>query len=396
MIKGKEGNQYRKSVRSFAATLRFYSPRAYNYVRNKFNLHLPHDTTLRKWYANLTFDGRPGISQESLNAIKLMVVEMRNQNEQLYCSLCWDEMSIRRHVQWVNSEKKFKGYISYGRKDPDGKLPVARNALVFLLNGHNTSIAIPVAHHFITTLKADEKAVLVGDVVSAISAVGAKIINVTFDGLSTNLPACEILGASFDLKDMKPYIRNPYDGTNIHVILDASHMVKLLRNYFASRTIYDSDKKKIQFKYIERLESYRIKHNFITHKLTKRHIQWDKAKMNVKLAVQTLSNSVAESMLYLREQGCEDFEDCLPTVNFIKKVNVLFDIFNSDHNHQNNFYKRVLNKDSSSAIFEKLDEIDLYIRSLKFSFNQSVLNSEKKYGFIGFLIDICSLKNIYA
>lgn len=65
-------------LRAFSLTLHFYSPTAYNYVRRTFNNCLTHPSTLRKWYS--VIDGSPGITEESMNAIKMKVREMKNKN----------------------------------------------------------------------------------------------------------------------------------------------------------------------------------------------------------------------------------------------------------------------------------------------------------------------------
>lgn len=62
---------YKASLRQFALSLHYYSPKAYNYVRNNFYNCLPHVKTLLKWYRS--FDGEPGINVEILEAIKLCV-----------------------------------------------------------------------------------------------------------------------------------------------------------------------------------------------------------------------------------------------------------------------------------------------------------------------------------
>lgn len=46
--------------------------------------------------------------------------------------MCFDEMAIRRHMQWIHNEKRFSGVISYGERD-DGETPVANNAIFFLV-----------------------------------------------------------------------------------------------------------------------------------------------------------------------------------------------------------------------------------------------------------------------
>lgn len=212
----------------------------------------------------------------------------------------------------------------------------------------------------------------------AVSETGVKLVNMVFDGLSTNLPAYEKLGVNFNLNDMQPYVINPYDGTKVYVLFDACHAIKLLRNCFGSRTMFDGNKNIIQWKFIEKLVRYHEDRNFTTNKLSKRHIQWAGAAMNVKLATQTLSDSVYKSMMYLKDQGCADFMECEATAMFIKHSNDLFDIFNSACEDSTNIFKRVLGPENKRIVFSKLDEIDRYIRSLKLSFNQSILNSDKK------------------
>ncbi|XP_032671874.1 uncharacterized protein LOC116844465 [Odontomachus brunneus] len=54
----KVNKQYSPELRSFALTLNYYSPKAYNYVRNKFDCILPHPKTLYKWYTSI--NGTPG------------------------------------------------------------------------------------------------------------------------------------------------------------------------------------------------------------------------------------------------------------------------------------------------------------------------------------------------
>ena len=42
--------KYSKELQCFALTLQFYSNRAYNYVRDTFQLNLPHENVVRRWY----------------------------------------------------------------------------------------------------------------------------------------------------------------------------------------------------------------------------------------------------------------------------------------------------------------------------------------------------------
>ncbi|KAJ8970523.1 hypothetical protein NQ317_013691, partial [Molorchus minor] len=73
ILKGHSRAKYSPELRSFALTLSFYSTEAYNYVRRKFNMSLPHIKTISKWYRSV--DGRPGFTTEALKAVKMKVDE---------------------------------------------------------------------------------------------------------------------------------------------------------------------------------------------------------------------------------------------------------------------------------------------------------------------------------
>ena len=49
-------------------TLRFYSAKAYRYVRKTFDLGLPDPSTVSKWYN--VIDGEAGFTEEALTAVK--------------------------------------------------------------------------------------------------------------------------------------------------------------------------------------------------------------------------------------------------------------------------------------------------------------------------------------
>lgn len=126
------------------------------------------------------------------------------------------------------------------------------------------------------------------------------------DGLSTNITTMELLGASFDISYMRPYIKskNPVDRSNIFIMLDPPHM-KLMRNYIgALKQMFDSNGRAIEWKFYKQLESLRQEKGIVTHKITKKHINFEDRKMKVSLAVQLFSNSIASSMQYHPEFIC--------------------------------------------------------------------------------------------
>lgn len=83
-------NKYPPELRAFALTLHYYSPRAYDYVRAKFNNALPNQRTLREWYKAV--NGDPGFTSESFEFIKNIV---QGRDEPLVAAIMVDDMSIK-------------------------------------------------------------------------------------------------------------------------------------------------------------------------------------------------------------------------------------------------------------------------------------------------------------
>lgn len=392
-----KSNQYCDSVRLFAYTLHFYSPRAYQYVRDKFDKHLPEISCIRSWVSNCTGFSEPGISAEAIRYLGCLKDQMnQKEGKEFYCSLSFDEMHIRRQVQWCDAKKKFLGFISFGKKGKDGRLPVANQALVFMITGINFNVSIPIAYFFVKSLNGTEKSILIKEILRQISEKGIKLINLTFDGLKSNFTACTRLGASFRLDDFKPFFYNPYDGTKVHISCDACHMLKLIRNRIATEKVLQNGKgESIEWAHFERIENYRVNRNFVTHKVTKKHIQWEKNKMCVKFAAQLFSNSIANSFEYLIRHQCTGFQTCGPTAEFTRIMNNTFDIFNSKGIEPENIFNRAITRESAGTIFTYLDMVADYFKSIRVN-GQNIMDTEKRTGFKGFVINIFNLKSLYS
>lgn len=73
--------------------------------------------------------------QDALSVLKNLADNKIDNGRQLICTLSFDEMAIRKHVQWSDSEKKFFGRISYGSRTGGNDFEIARNAIVFNVYG---------------------------------------------------------------------------------------------------------------------------------------------------------------------------------------------------------------------------------------------------------------------
>ena len=87
--------------------------------------------------------------------------------------------------------------------------------------------------------------------------------------------------------------------TKIYIIFDACHMIKLMRNLLGDYKMIsheiNSKCQNIKWQYIEDLNTLQEDIRFtIANKL--KHIMWRKHKMNVSMAAQTQSSSVASNI----------------------------------------------------------------------------------------------------
>lgn len=403
-IRGRES--YPPSVRAFCMSLHYISPRAYEYMREKFAKHIPHAQTIRQWYRNSNLDASPGIGMHALDALEDKAKTMRENNQQLVISLIFDEMAIQKNMSWCRATNKFIGLANYGTPNENDEFTLAKDAIVFMACGLNAQFQQPIAFYFIQTLKAFERAELLKQIVAEVSKRGIRIGNITFDGYKSNLTMCASLGARLTLinNEYLTHFINPSDGEKVYIILDPSHAIKLVRNTLGTvKIIYDGNQE-IRWQYFVDLVNYSGKKLFgLTHKMNKRHIQFQDRKMHVRTAVETLSQSTADSMQFLQKNQIEEFVGATGTIKFIQIFNKLWDVMNSQRmrSGDQNIFKSAINSTNAAEVFAFLNEARTYILSLEVISSRKskkkipIVKSDFNTGFRGFVIDITSVIAMY-
>ncbi|KAK7879526.1 hypothetical protein WMY93_033763 [Mugilogobius chulae] len=197
-----KGNKSKVSeeLRSFAMTLHFYSAKAYSYVRESFDLALPHPDTIRNWYREVSSD--PGFTKASFIALQAHVQERQKVGKKTICALMLDEMAIRKHIEY--SAGRFHRYVDLGCGIVDDSLPPARDALVVMVVAIDDSWKLPVAYFFIDSLTGEERANLVNECLCRLHSVGVTIVSLTCDGPSCHFSMLKALGANLDVQSMVP------------------------------------------------------------------------------------------------------------------------------------------------------------------------------------------------
>ena len=96
-------------------------------------------------------------------------------------------------------------------------------------------------------------------------------------------------------------------------------------------SIIDEENRIIEWKYFKSLNTIQESEGFtLANKLSLKHAKFETHKMNVKLAAQTLSSSVADAIEFLDfSMKLEDFQHSSGTVKFLRTIDRLFDILNS-------------------------------------------------------------------
>ncbi|KAL3189847.1 hypothetical protein MRX96_020867 [Rhipicephalus microplus] len=392
-VGNEQKGKYPPELRAFALTLHFYSPAAYEYVRSKFNEALPSQRTLRGWYKSI--QEAPGFTAEAFAFLEKFA-EARD--EPFYCALIVDDMAIRKHVELVGD--KVVGYVDFGTGLDDDGLPEAANACVFMIVGINVRFKMPVGYFLIDSLTGAERAEVAKQCIEKLALVKAEVVSLTFDGASSNFTMARCLGAQLrvDCEQISSSFVNPADDSkNVYIILDACHMIKLIRNSLANLSyIVDAEGKHIKWAYIVALEALQRSEGLrLGNKLTKVHVQWEKQKMKVRYAAQALSSSVADALDF-----CENvlklpqYRGASATSKFVRVFDHLFDLFNS-RNPFARSYKAPLRKQNEACWKPFFAYTQAYIKGLRDPAGRPVLEGLKKTGFVGFLICMASTEKMF-
>ena len=234
MLTNGKNRPFPSVLKAFTTTLHFYSPKAYEYARKIFLKNLPHPSTIRRWYQSV--DGSPGICSEAILTMRDQVMKAKGQNKQIFLCLMVDEMSIMGHIEWDGN--KFYGYEDFGMNNlhtNQTEQKEAKNAMVFMAVGINQHIKIPIAYFLTNSLTGENRAELVKKCLIELESTGAQVIAFTFDGAASNIATAECLGAKLrSVNDLQPYFHHPTTRKKIFIILDACHMIKLVRNALGS------------------------------------------------------------------------------------------------------------------------------------------------------------------
>lgn len=186
--------------------------------------------------------------------------------------------------------------------------------------------------------------------------------------------------------------KHPNKDSPIHCIFDPAHMVKLSRNVFAE-THLSSANGDINFVYVKELHAIQEEEGLrLRNKLNAGHVNFFGKKMNVKLAVQTLSCSVADAIDFLRVSKHEKFKGSESTTEYIRIIDRVFDILNAKSPVGSGF-KSPLRQENRMFWEEAFSETRDYLMTLSID-NQNILSHRRKMAALGLIVDTISCTNL--
>ena len=205
----------------------------------------------------------------------------------------------------------------------------------------------------------------------------------TCDGTSSNFDTFRLLGCKFapDYNNIKVSFPHPTRDHQVYAILDTCHMVKFARNTLGDLGSFkDNEQGIIDLSFFRRLAKLQDEESVsLGNSININYIVWQRHKMKVNLEVQTLSSSVANALEFLKDElKLPEFKRCAATVQFIRKIDRIFDVLNSRDPYGKGFKYSLRHSNISltESIFKETGE---YLLSLLTNENQFLVKAEERH-----------------
>lgn len=179
--------------------------------------------------------------------------------------------------------------------------------------------------------------------------------------------------------------------------MSVSHQPRGEEYTFGTLKLKDSEGKNISWDYIENLHQIQKSEVFhLANKIKKITYSLAETKNKVNLAAQVISSSVADAIEFCNQElHLPEFKNSEGTVKFLRVFDKLFDVLNS-RNPFGSGLKAPMRLTNRERWMSVLSEAEEYILGLKDDQGQQMYqHKRKKTGFLGFLLNINSVKEIF-
>ncbi|GBO27697.1 Transposable element P transposase, partial [Araneus ventricosus] len=321
-----KGRRWTAKEKSFALQIYLHSPSAYKLLRKFFAF--PSKATLYRYTYNIARS--PGFCKNLVKCLKSQSSRM-SESDRL-CVLSIDEMSIKPGLTYATDLDCVDGFSTVKKHDFKEDPPFATHALVFMAIGIVKNWKQILGYHFTSSSEVYSLQELIHEAIDILQSCELEVVSIVCDQGPNNQ------GLFRELKVTKDAPFFFHNSKKIFAMYDPPHLLKSVRNNLKNHGIFFEDKVAsvklrtcfADWSHIQKLYELDSKKKICAcRKLTKRHIEVSGLKkMNVKLAAQVLSHSVAAALnLYV---GKENFDSkASETAQFVYNMDKIFDSVNA-------------------------------------------------------------------
>lgn len=352
----KKRTPWTKKEKDLTIALFYKSPSTYKYMRKMF-IKMPGVSTIRAWINETKI--YPGFINSYLTQLKSKVNSMEEKEK--YCTICFDEMSIMKCLEFAEDQDLIEGFQDLGNQ---GRTPnEATKALVFMARGLYSHWKIVLCYFLSGTgVKQENLSGLIQSTIQNAMICGLKPQATVCDQGASNRSALSKLGVKRD----EPYFH--INGQKIFAIYDVPHLFKSMRNNLLNG-YYDLNGKKITID--DARATYQLDINNATGsrslpKITETHMYpgtFD--KMKCKLALQLFSKTFAMAIQTAAVTGQLQSTSAMDTALFFLQLNNMFDILNSKCLYSSNPYNCALSDEKMDLKEYLLEGIETFKTLIK-------------------------------
>ena len=330
--KGRTGMKWHPMMIRLALLLHSKGSAAYKTLRETGVLKLPGESTLRD-YTNYIHP-EAGFQLDVVDDIRCAAEKL--ENNQKYVVLLHDEMSIKEDLVFDNKSEEIVGFVNIQNWTMDASCKnLASHVLVFYVVGVNSALKKSMGFFPTRNARADELYPLFWEAVRLLEQTcQLKVIASVSDKAPPNQRMYQLHGNPGEIcyKSLNFHAPETEPDRYIYFFSDPPHLVKTVRNnlfrsgFSTGKTmLLWNNGKHLLWQHVTQLyEADKKRQLRMLRKLRNDHIYLTgRSMMNVRLAAQVLSNSVAVTM------NLHGGEEAKETANFISLMNRFFDCLNA-------------------------------------------------------------------
>lgn len=305
IVSGRPVTRWSEEEIGTAVTLRSLSTKTYNYLRTKMLIPLPSRSTINRYVSKLSVE--PGLLE---SIIRILGHQSQSMNEtDRICALSMDEMSVCKEWTYDRAMDKI-----YGPKN---------NVLCVMIRGVVSKWKQLIFYDFDVDMSKDT----LFQIIHKVESAGFIVVSLVNDLCPTNVRLWKSLGISTTSTSFP----NPAAPDRpVFVLADPPHLIKLVRNNLLDSGFQLQGDKRVSSDCLRELIVKGRKDLKPTHRLSLKHVDVHGVKrMNVKLAVQLLSETTSKALSYFGGKNLLECKTWKDTSELIYQFDSWFDLLNS-------------------------------------------------------------------